>query len=108
MDGQTRAYAAADYGDLTIRRIRVKEDDYGTLSVSMPKFRQTSGWKETCSFGTVEARNRLTGAVLNAYEQQMAQIQGQGQTEAESQDQSDEPDFDDQEQGGPVMGMSQC
>jgi DNA-binding cell septation regulator SpoVG len=100
MDGGTRAFAVAEYGDLTVSRIRVKEDDYGTLSVSMPKFRQTGGgWKETCRFNTVEARNRLTGAVLDAYEQQMAQLQGQ--------EQGDSPEQEEQEQDGPVMGMSQ-
>ena len=111
MDGSTRAFASADYGDLTINRIRVKQDEYGTLSAQMPRYRQSTGWKDTCTFNTVEARNRLTGSVLDAYEQQLAQIQGQGQTEAEGQEQYDGQDYEgqeqgEQEQGGPVMGMN--
>ena len=115
MDGSTRAFAAADYGDLTVNRLRVKQDEYGTLSVSMPRYRQSNGWKDTCAFNTVESRNRLTGAVLDAYDRQLAQIQGQGQTESDAQGQTqgdvmDEgPDMDGQEQEGPSMsmGMSQ-
>jgi len=113
MDGDTRAFAAAEYGDLTINRIRVKQDEYGTLSVAMPKFRQTGGWKETCSFNTVEARNRLTGAVLDSYEQTLAQLQGQTQTAADAQEleqvdgPEEGPEFEEPGQSGPVMGMSQ-
>ena|GEM_PF-1192717 len=113
MDGDTRAFAAAEYGDLTINRIRVKQDEYGTLSVAMPKFRQTGGWKETCSFNTVEARNRLTGAVLDSYEQTLAQLQGQTQTAAGAQEPEqvdgpeEGPEFEEPGQSGPVMGMSQ-
>lgn len=118
MDGATRAFASADYGDLTINRIRVKQDEYGTLSVSMPRFRQASGWKDTCTFNTVEARNRLTGAVLDAYDRQMAQIKEQAGPEmdesdleqdiGQDMDQDETQDFAGQESGGPVMGMSQC
>jgi DNA-binding cell septation regulator SpoVG len=120
MDGDTRAFAAAEYGDLTVNRIRVKQDEYGALSAAMPKFRQTGGWKEICSFNSVESRNRLTGAVLDAYGQTLAQLQGQARTsvgaheqnageaqEAESdQEQSELRDFEEQESGGPIMGMS--
>jgi len=105
MDGDTRAFATAEYGDLTIRRIRVKQDDYGALSVAMPKFRQATGWSETCRFNTVDARNRLTGAVLDAYGQMQAQIQGQGQEQVDGPEEG--PGFEEHEQGGPVMGMSQ-
>ena len=123
MDGNTRAFATAEYGDLTIRRLRVKEDGYGALSVAMPKFREPGGWTETCRFGTVEARNRLTAAVLEAYQQQLAQLQGLEQSQEQScadipaldealeSEQAQEPeetqDFDELEQEeGPVMGMS--
>ena len=112
MDGSTRAFASADYGDLTVNRLRVKQDDYGTLSVSMPRYRQSNGWKDTCAFNTVESRNRLTGAVLDAYDRQLAQIQGQAQTESDAQEQNqgdvmDEgPEMDGQEQDGPTMNMS--
>ena len=114
MDGGTRAFATAEYGDLTIRRIRVKEDGYGALSVSMPKFRQPGGWEETCRFGTVESRNRLSSAVLDAYQQKLAQLQGLAQSQeqdgAMDPDQDpefeEEQDFDGQDQDVPVMGMS--
>ena len=115
MDGSTRAFASADYGDLTINRLRVKQDEYGTLSVSMPRFRQAEGWKDTCAFNTVESRNRLTGEVLDAYDRQLAQIHGQGQgqeqTESDDQEQAqgaemdDAPDMDGQEQDGSGMSM---
>jgi hypothetical protein len=95
MDGSTRAFAAAEYGDLSINRIRVKEDEYGTLSVTMPKYRKAGGWDETCRFRTADAKNRLSGAVLDAYDQALAHLQGQ------RQDQGEAPD-----QGGPVMSMS--
>lgn len=114
MDGNTRAFASAEYGGLTVNRIRVKQDEYGALSVVMPKFRQTNGWKDVCSFGTAEARNRLTGEVLDAYERQTAQIRGQAQTAAGAREperiagQEETPGFDgpEQEPGGPAMGMS--
>lgn len=115
MDGDTRAFATAEYGDLTIRRIRVKEDNYGTLSVNMPKYRKPSGWEETCRFNTPEARNRLTGAVLDAYQQQMTQEKGQqqaegpggAQTPGEGSAPDAAPDLNEQEQGGLSMSMSQ-
>jgi DNA-binding cell septation regulator SpoVG len=113
MDGSTRAFASADYGDLTINRIRVKQDESGTLSVSMPRFRQSNGWKDTCRFNTIEARNRISGAVLDAYERQMAQTQGQAHSQFDAEapeqfmDQSESQESEGQEQEGPVMGMSQ-
>jgi DNA-binding cell septation regulator SpoVG len=115
MDGNTRAFANAEYGGLTISRIRVKQDEYGALSVAMPKFRQTGGgWKDVCSFNTAEARNRLTGAVLDAYERQTAQIQGRTQTAVGTQEperiagREEAPDLGgpEQDRDGPVMGMS--
>jgi len=111
MDGSTLAFARARYGDLSIDRIRVKQDEYGALSVAMPKFRHPDGWRKTCKFGTMEAENRMTEAVLGAYEQQLAQMQGQGQMESDTPEQEQaEPeenqDFDDQEQDGSGMGMS--
>jgi DNA-binding cell septation regulator SpoVG len=97
LEGDTRAFATAQYGDLTIDRIRIKEDEYGSLSVSMSKVKADGVWRETCRFNTAESRNRLTGAVLEAYEQTLSQMQRQGEA----------PEQDEQEQGGPVMGMAQ-
>lgn len=113
LDGDTRAFATAEYGDLTISRIRVKQDSYGTLSVNMPKYRDAGGWKETCRFNSVESRNRLTGEVLDAYQQQLAQLQGQGQGIAEAPAAGDSaapeetPEMGEPEQGGFGMSMGQ-
>ena len=119
MDGDTRAFARAKYGDLTINRIRVKQDRYGALSVTMPKFRQPDGWKETCCFDTIEPWHRLTEATLGAYEQQLILMQGQAQTETGTPEQEqvqgdgmeENQDVDSQEQEGqeregPSMGMN--
>lgn len=125
LDGDTRALATAEYGDLTISRIRVKQDSYGTLSVNMPKYRDAGGWKETCRFDSVESRNRLTGEVLDAYQNQLAQLQGQGPgaaeapaagdnpapEEAQAPEQGaapeDSPEMGEPEQGGFGMSMGQ-
>ncbi|MDL2293782.1 SpoVG family protein [Ruminococcaceae bacterium OttesenSCG-928-D13] len=131
MDGDTRAFAIAEYGDLTINRVRVKEDGYGTLSVNMPKYRSPEGWRDTCRFTTTEARNRLTSTVLDAYQQKLTQLQGvsqeqtatdaqatgDGQVDAQAADESQAPDqgveptdasdMDEPEQGGFGMSMSQ-
>jgi DNA-binding cell septation regulator SpoVG len=107
MDGNTRAFATVNYGDLTIHRIRVKEDEFGSLSVAMPKFRQPGGWEETCSFNTTESRNRLTNAVLDAYDQQIMQMQEQPIYDRYAPEQAECPGFDSQDSGGMVMSMSQ-
>ncbi|MDR1204925.1 MAG: SpoVG family protein [Peptococcaceae bacterium] len=86
IDGDTRAFAVAEYGDLTIRRIRVKEDEYGGLSVAMPKYREAGRFTDTCGFHTTESRNRLGAVVLDAYQQALLQVQSQAarrQTQAE-------------------------
>jgi|GEM_PF-5582522 len=98
--GAVRAFASADYGDLTIRRIRVKQDGNGVLSVSMPKFKQIVGWKDTCSFNTEESRDRLDKAILDAYDQEIAQLHGQSQSGADAQEQDER-----QEQGWQVMSL---
>ena len=107
MDGNTRAFATVNYGDLTIHRIRVKEDEFGSLSVAMPKFRQPGGWSATCSFNTTESRNRLTNAVLDAYDQQIMQMQEQPIYDHYAPEQAECPGFDSQDSSGMVMNMSQ-
>ncbi len=108
MDGDTIAFARVAYGELTIERIRVKKDGFGALSVSMPKYRQPGGWKETCRFNTPEARNRLAAAVLDAYGQTVAHMQGHAQAEAVAQDveQVGARDHDAPAHDGHAMGMS--
>jgi DNA-binding cell septation regulator SpoVG len=109
MEGATRAFAVAEYGDLTIRRIRVKEDAYGGLSATMPKFREAGGFTDTCHFNTAESRNRLGALVLDAYHQALRQIQDQTvprQEQTEPEISAPEMDAPEQEPG-PEMGMRQ-
>jgi DNA-binding cell septation regulator SpoVG len=108
MDGSTRAFAAAEYGDLTISRIRVKQDESGALAVAMPRYRQGPGWKETCHFKTAAARTRLTGAVLDAYARQIALLQGQTEAGAREQYAGPEecPELESPEQSPPGLCLS--
>ena len=54
------------------------------LFVSMPSYRTGNGeYKDICFPCTKEARSQLNEAVLNAYQQSLAQNQSQGQAAAE-------------------------
>ena len=95
LDGNTRAFATAEYGDLTIRRVRVKEDGQGRLFVAMPKFRQTTGYTETCFFNSPDAVARFQSAVLDTYQQTLEQMRGQTLEQARDYEQEESPVFDD-------------
>ena len=95
LDGNTRAFATAEYGDLTIRRVRVKEDGQGRLFVAMPKFRQTTGYTETCFFNSPDAVARFQSAVLDTYQQTLEQMRGQTREQVREHEQEESPVFDD-------------
>jgi len=95
LDGNTRAFATAEYGDLTIRRVRVKEDEMGRLFVAMPKFRQATGYTETCFFNSPDAVARFQSAVLDTYQQTLEQMRGQTQEQVREHEQEESPVFDD-------------
>ena len=108
LDGNTRAFATAEYGDLTIRRARVKEDGQGRLFVAMPKFRQTTGYTETCFFNSPDAVARFQSAVLDTYQQTLEQMRGQTQVREHEQEESpvfDDPDPELNPDPDPEQGM---
>lgn len=107
LDGDTRAFATAEYGDLTIRRIRVKDDGWGGLFVAMPKFRQTTGYTETCFFSTPESKERFQNAVLDVYHQTLEQMRTQSpeQTLTEDMEYEQEDSFE-LDEGGQDQGIS--
>ena len=83
-EGSCRASASVNLnGSFTIRGLKVMEGTNG-LFVSMPSYRTGNGeYKDICFPCTKEARSQLNKAVLNAYQQSLAQNQSQGQATAE-------------------------
>lgn len=75
--GSIRAYASVDIDQcFAVRGIKVVEGGENGLFVSMPSRKTQDGYREICFPVTAEFRERLHGAVLNAYQQAitMAQI----------------------------------
>ena len=83
--GGIRAYASATIdGCFAVRGLKVVEGGRDGLFVSMPSYRTGNGeYKDICFPCTKEARSQLNEAVLNAYQQSLAQNQSQGQAAAE-------------------------
>ena len=83
-EGSCRASASVNLnGSFAIRGLKVMEGTNG-LFVSMPSYRTGNGeYKDICFPCTKEARSQLNEAVLNAYQQSLAQNQSQGQATAE-------------------------
>ena len=83
-EGRCRASASVNLnGSFAIRGLKVMEGTNG-LFVSMPSYRTGNGeYKDICFPCTKEARSQLNEAVLNAYQQSLAQNQSQGQATAE-------------------------
>ncbi len=83
-EGSCRALASVNLnGSFAIRGLKVMEGTNG-LFVSMPSYRTGNGeYKDICFPCTKEARSQLNEAVLNAYQQSLAQNQSQGQAAAE-------------------------
>lgn len=66
--GGTRAYVSATIdGCFAVRGIKVVEGGKNGLFVSMPSRKTQEGFKEVCFPVTAEFRERLHGAVLDAY-----------------------------------------
>lgn len=78
-EGSCRASASVNLnGSFAIRGLKVMEGTNG-LFVSMPSYRTGNGeYKDICFPCTKEARSQLNEAVLNAYQQSLAQNQSQG------------------------------
>lgn len=78
-EGNCRASASVNLnGSFAIRGVKVMEGANG-LFVSMPSYRTGNGeYKDICFPCTREVRSQLNEAVLNAYQQSLAQSQSQG------------------------------
>ena len=81
-EGSCRASASVNLnGSFAIRGLKVMEGTNG-LFVSMPSYRTGNGeYKDICFPCTKEARSQLNEAVLNAYQQSLAQNQSQAAAE---------------------------
>lgn len=77
-EGSCKALASVNLnGSFAIRGVKVMEGANG-LFVSMPSYRTGNGdYKDVCFPCTREARNEMSGAVLHAYRQSLAQNQSQ-------------------------------
>ena len=78
-EGSCKALASVNLnGSFAIRGVKVMEGANG-LFVSMPSYRTGNGeYKDICFPCTREVRSQLNEAVLNAYQQALAQSQSQG------------------------------
>ena len=81
-EGSCRVLASVNLnGSFAVRGLKVMEGANG-LFVSMPSYRAGNGeYKDICFPCTREARSQLNEAVLNAYQQSLAQNQSQGNQE---------------------------
>lgn len=78
--GSTLATASVDLnGVFAVRGIKVVQGTNGPF-VSMPSYKTGDGYKDVCFPVTKEFREHLHTAVLDAYQQEMAQLTQRGQT----------------------------
>ena len=89
-NGKLKAIASANIGDFAVHGIRLYQNDEGEYFVSMPSnsYKNAKGetqYDDIFHPVTKEARNDLNSAVLDVYEQKLAEIQ------SESQKQTGEP-----------------
>lgn len=89
-NGKLKAVASANIGDFAVHGIRLYQNDEGEYFVSMPSnsYKNAKGetqYDDIFHPVTKEARNDLNSAVLDAYEQKLAEVQ------SESQKQTGEP-----------------
>lgn len=78
--GSTLATASVDLnGVFAIRGVKVVQGTDGPF-VSMPSYRTGDGYKDVCFPVTKEFREQLHATVLDAYQQEMAQLTQRGQT----------------------------
>ncbi len=66
-------------GCFAVRGVRVVQGTDGPF-VSMPSYKTGDGFKDVCFPVTKEFREQLHAAVLDAYQQEMAQLTQRGQT----------------------------
>lgn len=66
-------------GCFAVRGVRVVQGTDGPF-VSMPSYRTGDGYKDVCFPVTKEFREQLHATVLDAYQQEMAQLTQRGQT----------------------------
>lgn len=83
-NGKLKAVASANIGDFAVHGIRLYQNDKGEYFVSMPSNSYKNAKNETQYDDifhpvTKEARNDLNSAVLDAYEQKLAEIQSESQ-----------------------------
>ncbi len=77
--GAIRAFASVNLNEeFAITSIKIMEGSKG-IFVAMPSYKTANGYKDVCFPITKEARENFNKAVLEAYEQTLAQIQAKGQ-----------------------------
>ncbi len=76
----TLATAAIDLnGVFAVRGVKLVQGANGPF-VSMPSYKTGDGYRDVCFPVTKEFREQLNAAVLDAYQQEMAQLTQRGQT----------------------------
>lgn len=83
-NGKLKAVASANIGDFAVHGIRLYQNDEGEYFVSMPSnsYKNAKGetqYDDIFHPVTKEARNDLNSAVLDAYEQKLAEVQSESQ-----------------------------
>lgn len=83
--GKLKAVASANIGDFAVHGIRLYQDDKGEFFISMPSnsYKNAKGetqYDDIFHPVTKEARNALSDAVMDAYEQKLAEAQTASQS----------------------------
>ena len=84
--GKLKAVASANIGDFAVHGIRLYQDDKGEFFISMPSnsYKNAKGetqYDDIFHPVTKEARNALSDAVMDAYEQKLAEAQTASQSQ---------------------------
>lgn len=84
--GKLKAVASANIGDFAVHGIRLYQDDKGEFFISMPSnsYKNSKGetqYDDIFHPVTKEARNALSDAVMDAYEQKLAEAQTASQSQ---------------------------
>lgn len=84
--GKLKAVASANIGDFAVHGIRLYQDDKGEFFISMPSnsYKNAKGetqYDDIFHPVTKEARNALSDAVMDAYEQKLAETQTASQSQ---------------------------
>lgn len=82
--GNLKGFANVTIGDeFVVKGLRIIEGEKG-LFVSMPSRKVGEDYDDICYPITAEAREKLTGAVMKAYEYKLSQQEGQTNEEGKS------------------------